>query len=377
MSLTVTLLAYREAENLRWLLPELRRVVEPLGIDDVEYLIVDSAEPTDDTEEVCKAFGARYVNQTEPGYGGAYRAAIANARKDLFLILDADGSQDYTQIPAMYAELLNGADVVIGSRYVPGGSTDDAKTSQLMSRVLNFFFRIGIGVDVRDFSGSLRLCRTRDLRQLHLTSRNFDISEELILKLKLLKGNDINIREVPISFKKRMMGESKRSLLKFIVSFGRMLVDCFALRFAARNGYRGEEHDEQARRWTELFLYLAVGFLTTVVNVWTFWLLDGPVNYLAADLAAWIVAVVFAFVTNKTVVFNDWDWSKTAVRRELCGFTASRAATGVLDMLMLWFMVGPLGMNSKLSKLIDSVVVIVLNYILSKSFVFNKKAGKN
>lgn len=376
MSLTVTLLAYHEAENLRWLLPELQQVIEPLGIDDVEYLVVDSAVATDDTEAVCKVYGARYVNQTEPGYGGAYRTAIKNARKEWFLILDADGSQDYTQIPLMYQETLKGADVVIGSRYVPGGRTDDARSSQLMSRILNFFFRIGIGVDVHDFSGSLRFCRTQDLQQLHLTSQNFDISEELILKLKLLKKNDIHIKEIPISFKKRVLGESKRSLLKFIIAFGRMLLFCFALRLVAGDNYQGARQDQQAQRLTDLFLYLVVGFLTTVVNLGLFWLLDGPIGYMVANLVAWVGAVLFAFVTNKVIVFDDWDWSSATVWREFWGFTGSRLATGALDMAMLWFMAGPLGMNSKLAKLIDSVVVIILNFLLSKCLVFKKKEGE-
>ncbi len=374
MGLTVTILAYHEAENLKWLLPDLKKVIDPLGIDRVEYLIVDSAEPTDDTPEVCRAFGARYVNQEEPGYGGAYRTAICHAREELFLILDADGSQDYTQIPKMYEAMTADTDVVIGSRYIPGGSTDDAKSSQVMSKFLNFCFRIGIGVNVHDFSDSLRLCRTADLQQLHLTSENFDISEELILKLKLMKGGDITIKEVPVSFKKRIMGESKRSLMKFIVCFGRMLVYCFVLRFIAGKRYDPQRHDARAQQITDLLLYGVIGVLTTAINLLAYFLLDGVMHYLAANVIAWVVAVLFAFITNKTIVFNNWNWKRQALRREFASFVGSRVATGVLDMLMLWLMVDVMAIQGPLPKILDAVVVIVLNYVLGKT-VFRDKKG--
>lgn len=378
MGLTVTILAYHEAENLKWLLPELKRVVDPLGIDSVEYLIVDSAEPTDDTSEVCREFGARYVNQEEPGYGGAYRTAIKCASQEYFLILDADGSQDYTQIPEMVKTMMAGADVVIGSRYVPGGRTEDTKISQLMSKILNFAFRIGIGVNVHDFSDSLRIYHTADLKGLHLTCVNFDISEEIILKLKLTKGPSIKIKEVPITFKKREIGESKRSLMKFVVCFGRMLVYSFVLRAVAHGAYQPDIHDARAQKLTDLLLYGLVGALTTIVNLLTYFLLDAPVGYLAANLIAWIVAVVFAFVTNKTIVFNDWNWNGRTLNRQFWSFTGSRAVTGVLDMLMLWLMVEKMALNSTTSKFIDSIIVIVLNYVFSK-FIFNpkKKVIKN
>ncbi len=372
MGLTVTILAYHEAENLKWLLPDLKEVIDPLVIDRVEYLIVDSAEPTDDTPEVCRAFGAKYVNQEEPGYGGAYRTAIRYAGEELFLILDADGSQDYTQIPKMYEAMTPDTDVVIGSRYIPGGSTDDAKSSQIMSRVLNFCFRIGIGVNVHDFSDSLRLCRTADLRQLHLTSENFDISEELILKLKLMKGGAITIREVPISFKKRIMGQSKRSLMKFIVCFGRMLVYSFLLRILAGKKYDPQKHDARAQQLVDLLLYCVVGALTTAINLLVYFLLDGVMYYLAANVVAWVIALLFSFVANKAVVFNSWNWKGEALRKEFAGFVGSRVATGVLDMLMLWFMVDVMAIQGPFPKILDAVVVIVLNYVLSKVVFRNK-----
>lgn len=369
MELTVTILSYHEAENLKWLLPELKKIIDPLHLESVEYLIIDSSEPTDDTPEFCREFGARYINQEEPGYGGAYRTAIRYASKELFLNLDADGSQDYTKIPAMYQEILAGADVAVGSRYVPGGSTSDSKSSQAMSAILNTAFRVGAGIKVRDMSGSFRICYTRDLQQLHLTAENFDILEEILLKLMLTKKGLV-ISEVPISFNKRIIGESKRSLCKFIICFGQMLIYLSTLRILAGRKYFPEEHDAKAWRITELLLYGIVGVMTTVINIVIYFLLDNVIGYMAANMVAWFLAVIFAYATNKTIVFNNWDWRRRTVNQEFRGFIGSRIITGVLDMAMLWTMVDILTMENTIAKIIDSIVVIILNYILSKYFVF-------
>ena len=79
--ISVVLLAYKEAENLRVLFPQLKEILSVLG-EDYELIVVDTKEPLDDTSEVCKQFGASYFNQVEPGFGGAYRKGIEVACGD-------------------------------------------------------------------------------------------------------------------------------------------------------------------------------------------------------------------------------------------------------------------------------------------------------
>ena len=98
MGVTLTILAYNEAENLINLLP---LVIENLKkvTDDYELLIVDCDKSTDNTKEVCEKFGAKYVVQETPYYIGAYKTAVKFAQKENFFIMDADFSHSPEYIP--------------------------------------------------------------------------------------------------------------------------------------------------------------------------------------------------------------------------------------------------------------------------------------
>ncbi|MBQ8519315.1 MAG: glycosyltransferase [Agathobacter sp.] len=226
MAISVVLLAYREAENLRVLLPQIKEQVEKCG-EEYEILIVDGATSADDTEVVCKEMGARYVNQKYPNFGGAYRTAIEEAKNDKFLIMDADGSHPVTAIPAIHALYKTGNyDVVIGSRYVEGGVTNDYPVSIFLSRVLNIIFRICLGLKGKDLSTDFRMYDTKSLKEIKLESQYFDIVEEILLKLELNKKDKTKLRigETPIYFDKRISGESKRDMGKFIIGYLKTIV---------------------------------------------------------------------------------------------------------------------------------------------------------
>ena len=106
MAINVVLLAYKEEENLRVLLPQIKEEVEKCG-EEYEILVIDVEKPLDKTEEVCKEHGAKYFNQTYPGFGGAFRTAIEVATMDKFLILDSDGSHPPKNIPEIYRKFVN------------------------------------------------------------------------------------------------------------------------------------------------------------------------------------------------------------------------------------------------------------------------------
>ena len=115
--------------------------------------------------------------------------------------------------------------MVIGSRYVKGGKTNDAFTSIVMSHMLNFAFRICLGLQAKDLSTDYRMYHTRQLKKVDLECENYDVLEEVLLKLKLNKPDrKLLIGEVPIDFQKRMYGESKRQLGKFIISYLKTIV---------------------------------------------------------------------------------------------------------------------------------------------------------
>ncbi len=231
MGISVCLLAYKEEENLRVLLPQIIEEVKKCG-EEYEILVVDTAKPLDNTKGVCEEFGARYINQEEPGFGGAFRTGIKYATMSKFLIMDSDGSHPPKKIPEIYKMFMNGKyDVVIGSRYVAGGVTNDAKSSQIMSHMLNFAFRICLGLNANDLSTDYRMYHTKALKKVNLTCENYDVLEEVLLRLKLnKKDQELHIGEVPIKFEKRMYGESKRQLVKFIISYVKTLFRLIGVR---------------------------------------------------------------------------------------------------------------------------------------------------
>lgn len=223
MGISVVLLAYKEAENLKVLFPQIKENLEKCK-EEYEILVIDTAEPLDNTKEVCEQYGARYINQEEPFFAGAFRTGIKYASMDKFLILDSDGSHPPKYIPDIYQKFVSEkCDVVIGSRYVAGGVTNDSKSSQIMSKILNTTFRICLGIKAKDISTDYRLYDTKQLKAVTLKCNNYDVLQEVLLKLRL-RNKNLKIGESPISFSKRMFGESKRQLLKFIMSYVKTLL---------------------------------------------------------------------------------------------------------------------------------------------------------
>lgn len=216
--ISVVLLAYKEAESLTLLFPRLIEKMDTLG-EEYELIVVDTATPLDNTEEVCSKFGARYVNQEDPGFGGAYRKGISVINGDKMLVLDSDGSHDPKYIPGIYNKFTEGYDVVIGSRYTKGGKTEDAVSSRIMSHILNGVFRIVTGVKAKDLSTNFRMYKADIIKQVTLTSVNYDVLEEVLLLMKLKVGRSFKVSEIPITFNKRIASESKRRLIPFIISY--------------------------------------------------------------------------------------------------------------------------------------------------------------
>lgn len=132
---------------------------------------------------------------------------------------------------------------------------------------------------------------------------------------------------------------------------------------------------ELLKKYHGLILYLVFGVLTTVVNYIVYLPLYNICNFSAtlSNVIAWIVAVFVAFVTNKPIVFKSFDWSFSVVWPELVKFVGCRLFSGILETALLWLTVDLLDLNGNIWKIVLSVLVIVINYIGSKFFVFKKK----
>jgi len=215
--LSVIIPAYHEEENLADILPRIRTVLAGMNVTS-EIIVVDTIEPTDNTPAICNACGTMYVSREgSNSYGDAVRTGISKARGKSVIFMDADGSHDPEFIPSLY-EQRNGNDVIIASRYVDGGNTDNTFLLRMMSRVLNFTYSLILNLKCRDVSNSFKLYDASQIKSLILKSNNFDIIEEILFKLRYY-NRSLKIKEVPFHFKERVHGETKRNLVLFMFSF--------------------------------------------------------------------------------------------------------------------------------------------------------------
>ncbi len=128
-------------------------------------------------------------------------------------------------------------------------------------------------------------------------------------------------------------------------------------------------------KYREQILYLIVGVMTTVVNFAVYYLLSKicGLHYLFINWIAWAAAVIFAFFPNRSLVFRDTRKGKGF--SQFFAFVSSRVATFLIEEGLLFFSVDILHFDDGIMKPVVSVVVVVLNYVFSKLFVFRRRGG--
>ena len=129
------------------------------------------------------------------------------------------------------------------------------------------------------------------------------------------------------------------------------------------------------KKYKSFIAYGVFGVLTTIVNIVTY---NYCYNHLGisntlSNIAAWILAVAFAYLTNKVWVFDSKSWKREVLRREILAFISCRLATGILDIIIMYICVDIIGWHALLMKIISNVLVIILNYVFSKLVIFKKK----
>lgn len=127
------------------------------------------------------------------------------------------------------------------------------------------------------------------------------------------------------------------------------------------------------RKNRELISYLVFGVLTTAVNYITY-LLFAPLftTTTVPTAIAWILSVIFAYITNRIFVFRSTARGWRALSFEVISFFGARALSGVLDVAFMWLFADYMGFNDKWMKLISNIFVIIFNYVASKLVVFRK-----
>lgn len=128
------------------------------------------------------------------------------------------------------------------------------------------------------------------------------------------------------------------------------------------------------QQYASVISYLVFGVLTTVVNIGVFDVLDTYAhwNYQVATVLAWFISVLFAYITNKLWVFDSKTTTSQALMTELGSFFFFRILSLFMDMAMMWLGISILHASPLLTKVVDNVVIVVVNYLFSRVFIFKR-----
>ncbi len=208
MRVAVVIPTYQEAENIRTAIEAVRH-----ALPSAEVIVVDDSSP-DGTARIARECGADVVVRARrEGLGAAYRAGWAHALArgfDVVVSMDADGSHDANALPAFMAAIEQGADLVMGSRYVPGGQVPGWPAHRRwLSKGGSRYAKVALGLPVHDATGGFRAYRASLLRNIGvdtLQASGYGFQIELALRTTRLGGR---IVEVPITFVDRRLGTSK------------------------------------------------------------------------------------------------------------------------------------------------------------------------
>lgn len=220
MKLVIIIPTYNERDNIITLLDALRRVIAGVSGYDVSYLVVDDNSP-DGTKELVRAYGHKHSDifllaGKKEGLGKALLRgvgfAVDDMGADIILQMDADLSHDPAAVPRFLKALESGADFVVGSRYIPGGSIPDnwGIHRKVQSIVGNAIVRFGLGLSqVHDWTGGFRAYKKVHFERVrHELGKYRGYVFQIAFLHKAMLGG-AQVAEVPIHFTDRRFGRSK------------------------------------------------------------------------------------------------------------------------------------------------------------------------
>ncbi len=349
---TVVVPTYKEAENLPHLIERLGKVREENGLD-LDVLIMDD-DSRDGSAELVAARLEQWVQivvrTADRGLSPSVLDGMKRATGDVLVCMDADLSHPPEAIPQMLRKLLEGADFVIGSRYVKGGSTSDdwGFLRWINSRVATSLARPL--TSARDpMAGFFALRRSTFAAGRAFNPVGYKIGLEFIVKCGCER-----VVEVPIHFEDRQLGKSKltmRQQLLYIKHLRRL----YTFKFGA---------------WSQLAQFLTVGGLGTVVNLLllTAFLHIGLPPSPAVGMAI-VLSMGFNFVLNRRFSFGEArqeSWIK-----QFFGFMTACSVGAVINYAVtLLFMGKAFSMRPQLAALVGIAAATAFNFMASRYLVF-------
>jgi dolichol-phosphate mannosyltransferase len=355
-SVAVVVPTYREAENLAHLAERLGKVRESSGLD-IRVLLMDD-DSRDGSDELVRSLGLPWMEMVvRTGDRGLSQAVLDGLRRceaEVLVVMDADLSHPPETIPRMVEELGAGADVVVGSRFTEGGSTDDdwgplrwvnSRVATLLARPLT---------RLKDpMSGFFALRRSTFAAGRDLNPVGYKIGLELIIKCHATKAV-----EIPIRFADRRYGTSKLSLkeqLKYLQHLRRLYIYRFGT-------------------WVHLAQFLVVGLTGLFVNLALLTLLlRVAVPHHPAIVLAIAGSMVWNFVLNRRFSFSYA--RKEPVLRQFLGFVVACSVGAVVNYgttVATW----DLFRYKQLAAAVGVAAGTAFNFVASRFVVFRRRHGR-
>ncbi len=234
--LSVIIPADNEADQLADLLSEIRSALAALPL--VYEMIVVEHQADEKTRRVVQDGEATWVDPSEKGYGAALLAGFQRATGDYLAVIDTDLDHFADSLHALW-QARNTADVVIASRYAPGGRAVMPVFRVIVSRILNALFGRGLDLGVMDMSSAFRLYKTHVVKGLVAESKGYDILQEILVRI-LLAGYQIG--EIPFIYRPR----SNQTAYARTARFGLAYLRTFSRLWKLRNSIAAADYDGRA-----------------------------------------------------------------------------------------------------------------------------------
>ena len=350
--ITVIVPTYKEAENLPHLINRLAKVRQEHGLD-LDVLIMDD-NSRDGSAELIAARPEDWVKivvrTTDRGLSPSVLDGMKRATGDILICMDADLSHPPEALPQMVRKLEEGADFVIGSRYVQGGSTSDdwgflrwlnSRVATLLARPLT---------SARDpMAGFFAFRRSTFAAGRDFNPVGYKIGLEFIVKCRCER-----VVEVPIHFEDRQLGKSKltaRQQLLYIKHLRRL----YTFKFGA---------------WSQLVQFLTVGGLGTVFNLLLLTMfLHLALPAQASVAAAIALSMVFNFVLNRRFSFGEA--RKQSWLRQFVGFMAACSLGALINYAVTVLFMGPkFALRPQVAALFGIAAATAFNFVASRYLVF-------
>lgn len=232
--LSLFIISNKKTDGWTELFSQVRSALEPLHIE-YEVLIADNSV-NENTLRLIKQNQYTLISPPIKNYGTMLQAAIQQTSGDYLVTMDADQIQPRDLLYDLW-KARKSAEVVIGSRYIQGGTDVMPAIRKVVSRLSNFVFSRGLDLQVRDMSSAFRLYRGYVIRNLATKSKDYDILQEVLVKV-LMEGYQIT--EIPFSHQSRDPAYARA------IKFGFAYIKTFARLWKLRNSIASADYDARA-----------------------------------------------------------------------------------------------------------------------------------